>query len=34
MAQGKELSALAQKVATETSEPIKSGMNSAFKVAA
>jgi phasin len=34
MAQGKELSALAQKVATETSEPIKSGMNKAFKVAA
>jgi phasin len=34
MAQSKELSALAQKVATETSEPIKSGMNKAFKVAA
>ena len=32
--QGKELSALAQKVATETGEPIKSGMNKAFKVAA
>jgi len=29
-AQGKELSALAQKVATETAEPIKSGMNKAF----
>ena len=28
--QGKELSALAQKVATETAEPIKSGMNKAF----
>src|SRR5579863_5667975 len=28
--QGKELSALAQKVATETSEPIKNGMNKAF----
>jgi phasin len=28
--QGKELSALAQKVATETAEPIKSGMNRAF----
>ena len=28
--QGKELSALAQKVATETVEPIKSGMNRAF----
>ena len=29
-AQSKELSALAQKVATETAEPIKSGMNKAF----
>ena len=28
--QGKELSALAQKVASETAEPIKSGMNKAF----
>ncbi len=28
--QGKELSALAQKVATEAAEPIKSGMNKAF----
>jgi phasin len=28
--QGKELSALAQKVATETSEPIKNGINKAF----
>src|SRR6201987_338396 len=28
--QGKELSALAQKVATETVEPIKSGVNRAF----
>ena len=28
--QGKELTALAQKVATETAEPIKSGMNKAF----
>jgi phasin len=34
-AQSKELGALAQKVATETAEPIKSGMNKAFsKVAA
>ena len=32
--QGKELSALAQKVATETSEPLKSGVSKAFKVAA
>jgi hypothetical protein len=31
-AQSKELSALAQKVATETAEPIKSGMNKAFSV--
>src|SRR5271155_2396101 len=31
--QGKELSALAQKVATETAEPIKSGMNKAFSKA-
>jgi len=29
-AQGKELGALAQKVATETAEPIKAGMNKAF----
>src|SRR5271155_5914532 len=29
-AQGKELGALAQKVATESAEPIKSGMNKAF----
>lgn len=29
-AQSKELSTLAQKVATETAEPIKSGMNKAF----
>ena len=28
--QSKELGALAQKVATETSEPIKNGMNKAF----
>ncbi len=28
--QGKELTALAQKVATDTAEPIKSGMNRAF----
>jgi hypothetical protein len=28
--QSKELNALAQKVATETAEPIKSGMNKAF----
>jgi phasin len=28
--QGKELTALAQKVATETAEPIKAGMNKAF----
>jgi phasin len=34
IAQGKELSALAQKVATDTSEPIKSGMSKAFKTAA
>jgi phasin len=32
--QGKELSALAQKVATETSEPLKSGVSKAFKIAA
>jgi phasin len=31
--QSKELSALAQKVATETAEPIKSGMNKAFNKA-
>ena len=30
-AQSKELTALAQKVATETAEPIKEGMTSAFK---
>ena len=30
-AQSKELSALAQKVATETAEPIKSGVSKAFK---
>jgi hypothetical protein len=29
-AQSKDLGALAQKVATETAEPIKSGMNKAF----
>ena len=29
-AQSKELGALAQKVATETAEPIKNGMNKAF----
>ncbi len=34
VAQSKELSSLAQKVATDTSEPIKSGMNKAFKIAA
>ena len=33
-AQSKDLTALAQKVATETFEPIKSGMNTAFKKAA
>jgi phasin len=32
-AQSKELSALAQKVATETAEPIKAGMNKAFNKA-
>ena len=32
--QSKELAALAQKVATETAEPIKSGMNKAFSKAA
>ena len=32
--QGKELNALAQKVATETSEPLKSGVSKAFKNAA
>jgi phasin len=30
-AQGKELTALAQKVATDTAEPIKTGVNKAFK---
>jgi phasin len=34
IAQTKELGALAQKVAAETSEPIKSGVNKAFKLAA
>jgi phasin len=33
-AQTKELTALAQKVATDTTEPIKSGVSKAFKVAA
>ncbi len=33
-AQTKELTALAQKVATETSEPIKSGVTKAFRAAA
>lgn len=32
-AQARELTALAQKVATETTEPLKSGMSSAFKKA-
>jgi phasin len=32
--QSKELAALAQKVATETTEPLKSGVNKAFKTAA
>jgi phasin len=32
--QSKELTALAQRVATETTEPIKSGVSKAFKVAA
>ena len=32
-AQCKELTALAQKVATETAEPIKAGMTKAFKKA-
>lgn len=32
-AQAKELTALAQKVATETTEPLKAGMSSAFKKA-
>jgi phasin len=32
--QSKELSTMAQKVATETGEPIKSGMSKAFKIAA
>ncbi|MDT3684300.1 MAG: phasin [Pseudorhodoplanes sp.] len=32
-AQARELTTLAQKVATETTEPLKSGMNSAFKKA-
>ena len=30
-AQGKELAALAQKVATDTAEPIKSGVSKAMK---
>jgi phasin len=34
LAQSKELTALAQKVATDTSEPLKSGVNKAFKIAA
>lgn len=34
IAQAKELSSLAQKVAVETSEPLKSGVNKAFKIAA
>jgi phasin len=33
-AQAKELSTIAQKVATETAEPIKSGVSKAFKIAA
>ena len=33
-AQSKELTALAQKVATETTEPIKESVTSAFKKAA
>jgi phasin len=33
-AQAKELSAIAQKVATETAEPIKSGVSKAFHIAA
>jgi phasin len=33
-AQAKELSALAQKVAAETSEPIKTGVNKALRIAA
>jgi phasin len=34
LAQSKELTALAQKVAADTSEPLKSGVNKAFKIAA
>jgi phasin len=34
VAQSKELTAIAQRVATETSEPLKSGVSKAFKVAA
>lgn len=34
MEQGKELTAIAQRVATETSEPLKSGVGKAFKIAA
>jgi phasin len=34
LAQSKELTALAQKVAADTSEPLKSGVNRAFKIAA
>jgi phasin len=34
LAQTKELTALAQKVAADTSEPLKSGVNKAFKIAA
>lgn len=33
-AQSKDLSALAQKVASDTAEPIKTGMNKAFKLVA
>ena len=34
LAQSKELTALAQKVAVDTAEPLKSGVNKAFKTAA
>ena len=34
IAQGKELAAIAQRVAAETSEPLKSGVSKAFKAAA
>ena len=33
-AQAKDLSSLAQKVATDTAEPIKAGVNKAFKLVA